>query len=193
MDMVIANLFKHEVYFKLVGHDGDQYEPYIPSKGYHYISNKIENGESIGVTTVCDLYQGKLKPLFAYILSTIMSEIEPEIDNITIKVHLVCGEDYEDYDIVEYEFSPTPDISVTSYQSRIYFFPGRLLNEKFFIYVESYVYMVTESLRELNAHYEEGIRLAEEAEINNNELIEVNPPDETFYQERCVICLESSL
>ena len=52
----------------------DIYKPYLYSKGYHYVSREIENGESIGVGDVTDLYQRKLKPFFGYILSTVMNE-----------------------------------------------------------------------------------------------------------------------
>ena len=90
-----SNLFKHKIHFRLVGHDPDQYEPHLYSKGYHYVSNEIENGESIGITAVADLYLNKLKPLFLHILSTMMIETEADIDSVTIKVHLACGEEYK--------------------------------------------------------------------------------------------------
>ena len=190
MNMVLSNLFKHNVHFELIGHDGDQYEPYLCSKGYHYHSNEIENGESIGVTSACDLYQGKLKPLFIHILSTMMHEIEPTIDRITIKVHLVCGEEYEDYDIVGYNFHPDPDyFSVTSYNSLVYTLPRNLLNDKFSIYVESYAYMLPERMREF---YQQMELNASAEEMNDDVTVPFTPPDETFRQERCVICLESA-
>ena len=141
--MVLSNLFKHKVHFSLIGHDGDQYEPHLYSKGYHYVSNEIENGESIGITVVCDLYLNKL-------------DIEAEIDCVTIKVKLICGEDYEDYAIVSYDFFPTPVFSVEEHQASIYSFPGHLMDDKFSIYVEAYAYMVPENQR--NARTSDGGR-----------------------------------
>ena len=84
--MVLDNLFKHKVNFCLVGHDMDAGEPYIYSKGYHYVSREIENGESIGVRNVPDLYQRKLKPFFGHIISTMMHAHMRE-DLYHIKVH----------------------------------------------------------------------------------------------------------
>ena len=73
MDMVVANLFKHNVVFRLVAHDPDRYEPLFLSKGYHYVSNDIENGKSIGFESVHDVYGSKMRPLFRYIFSNMIS------------------------------------------------------------------------------------------------------------------------
>ena len=184
MDMAIANLFKHKVHFKLTGHDPNDAEPYLPSKGYHYHSNEIENGESVGITSLPNLYLNKLDPLLKHIQSTIILEIE-NISSVSIMVHIICEEHYDDYDIVWYEFEPTPECLLEETEVRFYTFPENLLNDKFSIYMEAYAYIATDLIREMEAFYEEGIRLAEEEEINNN------APEETFCQERCVVCLES--
>ena len=194
MNMVIANLFKHKVHFELTGHESDQYEPYLYSKGYHYHSNEVENGESVGITSVRDLYRKELKPLFRHILSTIMLEMV-DTDNIAITVSLICGEDYYEYDIVAYEFHPEPDFSVENCEARFYTFPENLLNDKFSIRVETYAYIVPDRLREeylrmqLNAreHMDEN-----NAALNDDVPVPITPPDETYKQERCVICLESA-
>ena len=181
--MVLYNLFKHKVHFRLVGDEPDRHEPISRSRGYHYVSNDIENGESIGVTNACDLYQDKLKPLFIHILSTMTHEIKPTIGRISIKVHLVCGEEHEDYDIVAYDFFPDPDyFSVTIYNSLVYTLPRNLLNDKFSIYVESYAYMIPKRMREVLRLMELNIRARE---MNA-------APDETFRPERCVICSDSA-
>ena len=188
MDMVIANLFKHKVHFDLIGHDPDQYEPYIYSKGYHYDSNEIENGESIGITDVRDLYRKELKPLFAHILSTIMLEME-ETDEIVITVSLVCGEYCYEYDIIRYEFHPEPDFFLERCEARFYTFPENLLHDKFCIRVESYAYIVPDRLRE------EYLRMELDAateEMNDDAPVPITPPDETYKQDRCVVCLESA-
>ena len=179
--MVLSNLFKHKVHFRLVGHDPDQYEPYLYSKGYHYVSNEIENGESIGITAVADLYLNKMKPLFSHILSTMMIETESDIDSVTIKVHLACGEEYEDYDIAAYDFFPTPLFHVEEHQASIYSFPGHLLNDKFSIYVEAYAYMVPERI--IAMRLQRGVEQAERArEMDDDVMVPFTSPDETYRQ-----------
>ena len=86
MDMAVASLFKHKVRFRLCGHDTSWDEPLTPNKGYHYSSNWIENGESVGITSASDLFIGKLKPLFLHIISTMYHEAEMEISSIDITV-----------------------------------------------------------------------------------------------------------
>ena len=67
MDMTVASLFKHKIRFEQSGHDSDWGESLIPNKGYHYLSNWIENGESVGIRSACDLFIDKLNLCF-YIL-----------------------------------------------------------------------------------------------------------------------------
>ena len=183
--MVLDNLFKHKVNYRLVGHDMDDYEPYIYSKGYHYVSREIENGESVGITDVTDLYRGKLKPIFRYILSTMMHEHEmEELYHITIKVNSTCGEDYDDYDIVKYEFEPDPDFSLESYELYFYTWPENLLKEKFSIYVESYAYIFPDRTREND--------IDTILEMDDDVFVHYTPPEETYKQKECAICLESA-
>ena len=103
--MTVSNLLKHKIRFKQSGHDSDRDEPCIPSKGYHYISNRIQNGESVGIRNVCDLFIDKLKPLSLHIISTMYYEAEMEIDSITITVIVWDDETSDDYDVVKYEFT----------------------------------------------------------------------------------------
>ena len=94
MDMAVANLFKHNVFFRLIAHHRDQYEPLFRSKGYHYVSNDIENGRSIGFESVHDVYGSKMRPLFRYIFSNMLFDMEILV-RITIRVHLIRGVDHE--------------------------------------------------------------------------------------------------
>ena len=186
--MAVTNLLKHKVRFEQSGHGSNWYEPTIPNKGYHYLSNWIENGESVGIRNVCDLFVGKLKPLFLHIISTMYHEAEMEVSSIDITVGVFDNESYE-YDIVKYEFTSPPDDAITNYsRSWVYPFPERILNNKFSIYIESYVYMVDDYVREMNAYYEEQSRLAHQ-EMEENEPLA--PPVETYRQDCCVICLEA--
>ena len=189
MDMAVANLLKHKIRFELRGHDRDWDEPLIPSKGYHYSSDWIENGESVGIRSACDLFIDKLKPLFLHIISTMYHEAEMEIDSIDITVNVTDYETSYDFDIVKYEFTSAPNDAITNYsRSWVYPFPEGLLNNKFYIYIESYVYMVDDYVRATNAYYEEQVRLSNQ-EVEENEPLA--PPIETYREDCCVICLES--
>ena len=187
--MAVSNLLKHKVRFEQSGHDSDRDEPCIPSKGYHYSSNWIENGESVGIRNVCDLFIDKLKPLFLHIISTMYHEAEMEIDSITITVIVWDNETFDDYDVVKYEFTSPPNDAITNYsRSWVDPFPKRILNNKFSIYIQSYVYMVNDYIRAMNAAYEEQARLSNQ-EVEENEPLA--PPVETYRQDCCVVCLES--
>ena len=187
--MAVSNLLKHKVSFELCGHDSNWGEPLIPNKGYHYLSDWIENGESVGIRSASDLFIDKLKPLFLHIISTMCHEAEMEIDSIDITVRVCDNETTYDYDIVKYEFTSAPNDAITNYsRSWVYPFPERVLNNKFSIYIESYVYMVDDYVRAMNAYYEEQMRLPNQ-EVEENELLA--PPVETYRQDCCVVCLES--
>ena len=189
MDMAVANLLKHKVSFVKCGHDSDWGEPLFPNKGYHYLSDWIENGESVGIRSVSDLFIDKLKPMFLHIISTMYHETEMEIDSIDITVIVTEYGKFDDYDVVKYEFTSPPNDAITNYsRSWVYQFPERILNNKFCIYIQSYVYMVDDYIREMNAHYEEQLRLPyQEAEENEP----LAPPIETYRQDCCVVCLEA--
>ena len=187
MDMTVANLFKHKVRFELSGNDSNWYEPTIPNKGYHYSSNWIENGESVGIRSACDLFIDKLKPLFLHIISTMYHEAEMEISSIDITVGVF--ESYDYYDIVGYKFTSAPNDAITNYsRSWVHTFPEGLLNNKFCIYIESYVYMVDDYVRATNAYYEEQTRLAHQ-EVEENEPLA--PPVEPHREDCCIACLEA--
>ena len=187
--MAVSNLLKHKVSFELCGHDSSWDEPLIPNKGYHYLSDWIENGESVGIRNASDLFIDKLKPLFLHIISTMYHEAEMEIESIDITVRVCDNETTYDYDIVKYEFTSPPIDAITNYsRSWVYPFPERVLNNKFCIYIQSYVFMVNDYVREMNAYYKEQSRLTEQ-EVEENEL--VIPPSESYREDCCVICLES--
>ena len=110
-----------------------------------------------------------------------------ELYHITIKVHLTYGEDYNDYDIVWYEFVPDPDLSIESYDARFYTYPENLLTEKFSIYVESYAYIFPNRTRE-----DVDVVVDDDDDDDDDVLTSYTPPEETYIQEQCVICLESA-
>ena len=164
--MAVASLFKHKVRFELRGHDRDWSEFFIPSKGYHYSSNWIENGESVGIRRARDLFIDKLKPLFLHIISTMYHEAEMEISGINITVRVFELINY--YDIVRYKFTSAPNDAITNYSiSWVCPFPERLIRNGFYIYIGSYVYYEVEENKPLAS------------------------PVETYRQDCCVVCLEA--
>ena len=192
MDMAIANLFKHKVHFVISGELHDTNEPHLYSKGRQYISNPIENIEIIGVSNANDLCLKYLEPYIVHIISTIVHEERNHIDSITVTVTLMerSGEYYDyDYDLVQYTLD-NPKYCIHLFSSTnetsIYSFPEHFLNEPFCIYVNALFYFILYHLRELEVmNWVASVREAHEEYY-------YTPPDETFRQDRCVICLEST-
>ena len=183
MDMAVASLFKRKIRFERCDQtengDSDWDEPLLRSKGYHYTTNLIENGESVGVDYASDLFIHKLKPLFLHIISTIRYEEETEIDCIIITVKVFEDDSGDYFDVVQYRFTfPNNDLVTTDTETWYYSFNNNIFKNKFSIYIESYVYMVND--------YEE---IDEEEESDEEE--PYTPPVETYQQGCCVVCLES--
>ena len=218
--MAVANLFKDKAHFQLRSEEDDRYEPCVFNKGRQYISNEIENLESIGVSNVSELRLKCLEPFIYYILSSLIDEEYSYIDSVTATVTLIPrNRECDYYDLVEYELdNPWESIHLfsSSNEMRIYSFPDHLLNATFCIYVNFYSYFLSNEDREEAFLAEHGISHAERdrmlSEIgelasfflgrNNNNNNNTNnnitiseplpPPIETYRQEKCVICLEAS-
>ena len=188
--MAINNLFRYKVPFELGGHYTSWDEPTIPNKGYHYASGIIKNGESVGIRSSCDLFIDKLKPLFLYIISTMYHEAEMEVYFIEITVRVVKHGKCDYHDIVKYRFDTSPNNAITNYtRSWVYPFPEEFLNKKFHIVVESYVFMIDDNVRAMIADAEESMR---RATVEEEERINITPTEETYREDCCVICLEST-
>ena len=152
MDMAVANLFKHKAHFQLRSEEDNRYEPCVFNKGRQYISNEIENLESIGVSNASELRLKCLEPFIVYIISTLIHEEYHSIDSITASVELIpTDREYDDYEIVGYELdNPEANIHLfsSSNERRIYSFPKHLLNSPFRIYVNFYSYFLSHEERE---------------------------------------------
>ena len=162
MDMAVANLFKHKVFFRLVSHAPDLYEPL--SKGYHYVSNEIENGKSIGFESAHDVYGSKMRPLFRYIFFKMLFDAE-NLVRIHISVHLISGTDREEHIIYAEYFED--NFFIEGSESVFYTHPRNLLDQKFYIRVEGYCY------------------------FRKRLTIPIAPKAEAFKEDCCVICLEA--
>ena len=212
MDMALANLFKHKAHFQLRSEENDRYEPCIFNKGRQYISNEIENLESIDVSNASELRLKCLEPFIVHIISTLIHEEYDHIDSVTATVTLIPQGEHDDYDLVEYTLD-NPEACIRLFSStnetKIYSFPEHLLDTSFRIYVNFYSYFVSDEEREevfLATHgisHADRDRMLLELEelvmfyrgINNNNNITIleplPPPIETYRQDQCVVCLES--
>ena len=83
-----------------------------------------------------------------------------------------------------YDIVPGFDSSIESYDARFYTYPRNLLTEKFSIYVQSYAYIFPNRTRE-------DVDVVVDDD-DDDVLTSYTPPEETYIQEQCVICLESA-
>ena len=83
-----------------------------------------------------------------------------------------------------YDIVPGFDSSIESYEVCFYTYPRNLLTEKFSIYVESYAYIFPNRTRE-------DVDVVVDDD-DDDVLTSYTPPEETYIQEQCVICLESA-
>ena len=148
MDMAVANLLKHKIRFSLIDQTSNPIDSGFHYKGYHYRSDVIDHGKNIGVNHTNEVYT-EITPLLYYMLSTMRRDTE-ELEalyrgvkwNATIKIYLVREEDRAVYIInsTEYEdceggFSELE--GETTWHGN---HPGNLIDDKFSIDVEAYVY-----------------------------------------------------
>ena len=192
MDMAIANLFKHKAHFQLKSEENDIYEPYIPSKGRQYLSNYIENLESIGVSDANDLRLKCLEPFIVHIISTLIREEHNHIDSITATATLIPRDgEYDDYDLVNYTLE-NPKYCIHLFSSTnemsIYSFPEHLLTTPFSIFVNVFSYFIPYEIRELDVMARFGITRSQRNDVPS----QLPPPDQMYRQDHCVICLESA-
>ena len=125
-----------------------------------------------------------------------------------------AGGDYEEHDLVGCTMdNPQHNIHLFTRcgETHKYAFPEHLLNEPFSIDVEAYFYTTPNELRELEVLSRFGISQAErdrqileadeririyreerDRERNADVPAPLPPPDETYQQESCVVCLEST-
>ena len=201
MDMAVANLFKHNVHVHVVSEEHDTYEPHLYSKGRQYRSRDIDNLRSVGVRNANDLCLKCVEPFIVHIISTIINEERDHIDNITVRAEIVDLTDGWDddpffdpeHDLVRYSLD-NPKYCIHLFSSNnetsVYPFPERVLNGPFYIYITAFYYFIPYHMRELyNYDWVQSIRADRIRPVEENDY---TPPTETFRQDRCVICLEST-
>ena len=198
--MAVASLLKHKIRFKYNGSGIDIYEPTIINRGKHYLSNEIENLESIGVSNVNELRLKCLDPFIVYLISTLVHEEYYYIDSISVLVELIPrgGTGYDIYDFIGYNLdNPRSNIHLfpSSTERVTYSFPERMLNSPFRICKRFYSYYLTDEEREEtflmmhNISHEQRDRIL--YGLSNIDVSEpLPPPIETYRQEKCVTCLE---
>ena len=196
MDMAVANLLKHKIRFKFDSNENDMYEPTVFNLGRHYLSNEIENLESIDVSDVNELRLKCLDPFIVYIISTLVHEEYYDIDFLSVLVELIprVGTGYDIYDLIRYNLDyPHSNIHLfPSSTARVtYFFPERMLNSPFSIYVRFYLSNEEREeafLMEHNISHKQRDRILYGL---SNSIDVLEPPIETYRQDHCVVCLEA--
>ena len=199
--MALANLFKHNLRFTLDGELNDVDERVFYSKGRQYGSKRIENIESLGVSDVNELRLKCVKLFIVSIISTLLEEEEYYIDNVIATATIFDVSDSQDddpygpdYDIVQYTLN-NPKYCIHLFSSNaeeyIYTFPERLLQRPFSIDVNVFYYFIPFEVRQY--YYLEWVQaMRASGRIPSEEEDEYTSPDESYRQDRCVICLESN-
>ena len=175
MDMANAHLFKRKIRYSLIDQTSNPIDSGFHYKGYHYRSDVIDHGKNIGVNDTNEVHT-KTTPLLYYMLSTMRRDTE-ELEalysvnhwNATIKIYLIREEDRAVYIINSIEHEDCEG-GFSQLEGESKWHPENLINDKFSIDVEAYVY------------YRIFIPLEKE---------EYTPPIETYRQDHCVICLEA--
>ena len=153
MDMAVANLLKHKIWFELVSEHFDYEELRCYSVGKQYSSKRIENLESIDVRNWVDLCLHRLQSFFVHVLSTMVHESQLAVDLMEIKSRIRQAEDnYGGHDLVGFTMdNPKYNINIFSRRStvHIYAFDDEWFNKPFYIDVEAYFYISSEEFTKL--------------------------------------------
>ena len=195
MDMAVANLLKHKIKFHYMS-EGIRYG----EKERHYMSMPIENKWSIGVRYVHELCLKRLHPFIMHTISTIVTEESDHINYIFIRAEvwdLSTGHRNGSYfddrqDLMRINLrNPKFCIHLMSLnnQPTIYPFKEDVINHPFGISVKfsiSTPRRIYEPWRPWRPMEED------ESSDDEDEEDEYTPPDETYRQDRCVVCLDST-
>ena len=195
MDMTVANLFKHKALFQMDSPRGSD-DNHPDHRRFHrgYISKNIENARSIGVTDINELCLKCLEPFMVYIISQLVTEETEHIDFISVYAELFENDPFNEdgHNIMSISLdNPKFCLHVLSSnsESTIYSFQERLLDRPFFIMVSALFGFMTPLAREMEVRiWVESMRSRGEEEEEE----QYTPPDETYKQDLCVICLENT-
>ena len=182
MDMAVANLLKHKIRFEFLRKGDEQYEPQTYERYRRYVSSELRDIEKVDVTI--------FKPFVYYLLSKVLHEdwdIIIDVVTVTLSV-FILGED-ENRVLMRYRFENPregyPELFFTQSVVQTRPFPEQLINQPFSIDVDVSCYYISNWLREyLN-------RREFNSDDESQDEDEYTPPDETYRQEKCVICLEA--
>ena len=206
MDMAVANLFKHNARFRISGKAHDTEEPHLYSKGRQYISRDIENARSIGVNNSNELRLKCVQPFLVHAISTIVKEEREHIDHTYFMTEVSSLPDDDRFIDTEHPLiritldNPKYCIHLLSSNSEttIYTFPEHVLDGPFFIWVNVFYYFIPPRMREfyisewLQFMRARRLGFIDKEEEEGEEEYRCTPPDETYRQDRCIICLDSN-
>ena len=179
MDMVVANLLKRKINFRL-----RREENHYREKRLQYMSMLI-NKLNIGVRHTHWVYMNSIRPFIVHFISTFVTEESERIDYISVHVEwwiLREGVDIFRDTIMTMSLN-NPKVGIQQFPSNtdptIYSIPEPEMNESFKIMVVFIIHMPTiipDWWRE---------------EEESDEEEPYTPPVKTYRQDCCVVCLES--
>ena len=198
MDMALANLLKHKIKFHYMGEVSRYGE-----KERHYMSMPIENKWSIDARYVHELCLKRLHPFIMHTISTIITEESDHINYIFIRAEvwdLSTGhrngsyfDDRQDFMRINLR-NPKFCIHLMSLnnQPTIYPFKEDVINHPFGISVKFSISTPRRIYRMTHPMEDESSDEHDVDDYDDDDVDEYTPPDETYRQDRCVICLENT-
>ena len=185
MDMVVANLLKRKINFRLTREENCYCE-----KKLQYTSMLI-NKLNIGVRHTHWVYMNSIRPFIVHFISTFVTEESERIDYISVYVEwwiLREGVDIFRDTIMTMSLN-NPKVGIQQFPSNtyptIYSVPEPEMNESFKIKVVFRIGMPTIRPDRRRPSMEE------ESDVSDDEEEPYTPPVETYRQDCCVVCLES--
>ena len=169
-------------------------------KAYKYESEEIENKESKGIRSTRHLFHRKLRPLVSHIIFSIYQEATMPVSTIEFEFYLKDRENDENNFIQACHIEPyiswidNPEIepcSMFEYENT-YDIPGigDILNHRFSIFVGTLVTFYNDDENHNHINNNGFDSLDEDINEVSDDHYDMSPPEKTYIEKRCVICLE---
>ena len=202
MQKEVKNLFKHEHPFKLFSTERDIYEAYIRSLVFLYRTKKIQNGATIDIYSIDDLFK-KVKPFLLYLMSMSNTKTIQEYQLFNGVYDILIKTYDQKYDLgftfkrlLRFEIDYRNDLNFSDIDFQEYNESYNKYFQKPFeihIDVNNYYKTVLDEDEDENESEsedepeEEEITIVQEYERENGKI----PIIKTFKEDKCIICLEN--
>ena len=219
MDMAVSNLFKHKMRLDLIVERTNPSAPRRFERRLYYRFQIIENVESISLRDVNNLYKIFYKPFILYALSKVLHKdrVIP-INEFTITVGVSDLEEGERYDLNCYSYNHIWDYpEFFSMHRDVDYCPylDHLVHGNFYLWINVSSYYDFTNRREearfrsefnYDRYWQYPLSIEQYLNTSDDDLPfeeaydseytdeeeEYTPPTETYRQDHCVICLEST-